>query len=400
MKKFCTPLLITVLLITVAAVAALTGSAAANMREGELLIWVNGDKGYNGLAEVGKKFTEETGVKVVVSHPDKVEEKFQQLASAGNGPDIMFWAHDRFGQWVNGGLLKTIIPSDEIREMIDDFAWETVTINDQVYGYPIAVEAIGLIYNKDIVAEPPATFEEIPALDAKLQKEGKHAIMWAYNTPYFTYPIMAANGGYAFKKDDEGNYDVSATGINNDGAKLGVNYLKDLIDKGVMPKGVDYGVMESAFNKGEVAMMITGPWAWSNLDQAGIKYGVAAIPSLNGKPGRPFVGVLAGAINAASPNDDLAVEFFEHYLLTMEGLKKVNDDKPLGAVPYKAFQAELATDDRIKQTYDNATVGDPMPSVPEMINFWTNLETALTNITSGRQGVDEALDAAAKRIVQ
>lgn len=388
------------LIAAVCAVAALSTPVMADMNEGELLIWINGDKGYNGLAEVGKKFTEDTGIKVQVAHPDKVEEKFQQLASAGNGPDIMFWAHDRFGQWVNGGLLKDLSPSAQTKEKIDDFAWDAVTINNKIYGYPIAVEAVGLIYNKDIIANPPKTFEEIPALDTKLQKDGKHAIMWAYNTPYFTYPLIAADGGYAFKKNADGSYDVKETGINNDGAKAGVHYLKDLIDKGHMPKGVDYGVMEAAFNKGEVGMMITGPWAWANLDKVGIKYGVAAIPSLKGKPGRPFVGVMAGAVNAASPNADLAVEFLEHYLLTVEGLKKVNDDKPLGAVPLKAFQKELAADPAIKQTYENAKIGEPMPSVPQMINFWTNLETALTNITSGRQSVDEALDDAAKRIVQ
>ncbi len=386
--------------ITALAAAAIASPAMGAITEGELLIWINGDKGYNGLAEVGKKFTEDTGITVKVAHPDKVEEKFQQLASAGNGPDIMFWAHDRFGQWVNGGLLKDIVPSDEIKGKIDDFAWEAVTINNKVYGYPVAVEAIGLIYNKDIVAAPPKTFEEIPALDAKLQKDGKNAILWAYNTPYFTYPLIAASGGYAFKKEANGSYNVKATGINNDGAKAGVNFLKGLIDKGSMPKGVDYGVMEAAFNKGDAAMMISGPWAWGNLDKAGIKYGVAAIPSLNGKPGRPFVGVMAGVINAASPNTELAVEFLEHYLLTVEGLKKVNDDKALGAVPFKEFQAILAADPRIKQTYENSKIGELMPSVPEMINFWTNLETALTNITSGRQSVDEALDAAAARIVQ
>jgi len=27
--------------------------------EGELLVWINGDKGYRGLAEVGKKFEKE-----------------------------------------------------------------------------------------------------------------------------------------------------------------------------------------------------------------------------------------------------------------------------------------------------------------------------------------------------
>ncbi len=54
-------------------------------RKGKLVIWINGDKGYNGLAEVGKKF-EDAGVKKSpVEHPDKLGEnshRLRQLAMA------------------------------------------------------------------------------------------------------------------------------------------------------------------------------------------------------------------------------------------------------------------------------------------------------------------------------
>lgn len=86
-------------------------SATAAIDEGQLTIWINGDKGYNGLAEVGKKFEAETGIKVTVAHPDQVEVKFQQAAATGNGPDIFFWAHDRYGEWVKAGLLVPVTPN-------------------------------------------------------------------------------------------------------------------------------------------------------------------------------------------------------------------------------------------------------------------------------------------------
>ncbi len=92
--------------------------------------------------------------------------------------------------------------------------------------------------------------------------------------------------------------------------------------------------------------------------------------------------------------------FLEEFLLTPEGLKAVNDDKPIGAAALKEFQEQLASDERIKVTFENAKAGEPMPSVPEMINYWTNLEGALKNVAAGRQKVDEALDAAAQRTVQ
>jgi maltose/maltodextrin transport system substrate-binding protein len=383
------------------AAAAIAGAGnAVAFEEGKLTLWINGDKGYNGLAEVGRKFTEDTGIEVEVSHPDNVEQRFQQVASNAQGPDIMFWAHDRLGEWVKGGLLAPVNPSAAVKAKIDDFAWDAVTVDGKIYGYPVSVEAISLIYNKALLPDgPPASFEEIAALGDKLP-DGLDPILWAYETPYFTYPLLSANGGYAFKKNPDGSYDVTDTGVNNAGSKMGVQYLADLIESGVMPKGVDYGVAEAKFNKGEAAATINGPWAWDNLSKTDIDYGVAPLPTLNGKPGRAFVGVLAGAINNASPNKDLAVLFLEEYLLTPEGLAMVNADKPLGAVPLKAYQEELAKDERIKVTFDNAQTGEPMPSIPEMIKYWTNLESALKNVASGRQSVDEALDSAAQRTVQ
>lgn len=377
-------------------------SATAAIEEGQLTIWINGDKGYNGLQKVGDKFTADTGVPVSVAHPDDAPGKFQQAASTGSGPDIFFWAHDRFGDWASAGLLKEIKPSDKLKPEIEDFAWQAVTIDGKTYGYPIAIEAIGLIYNKDLVPNPPKTFEEIPALDKQLQEKsgGKvHAILWDYNNTYFTWPLIAAGGGYVFKYEN-GSYDIKDTGVNLPGAKKGVQLVADFIEQGIMPKGADYGVMDAGFNKGEIAMMINGPWAWSNIEKSGINYGVTYIPSVDGKPAKPFVGILAGAINAASPNADLAVEFLENYLINVDGLKTVNDDVAIGASAYKPFMKMLESNPNIAATFANAQAGEPMPNVAAMGKFWSAMATSLSNVTSGRQTVDKALDGAAKRIVK
>jgi maltose/maltodextrin transport system substrate-binding protein len=187
--------------------------------------------------------------------------------------------------------------------------------------------------------------------------------------------------------------------VNNEGAKKGAAVLRKLIDDGVMPSGVDYGVMDAAINKGEVAMVINGPWAWSNLATSGVNFGVAPIPSVDGAPSKSFVGVLAANVNAASPNKDLAIEFIENYLLTDEGLKTINDDVPLGAVADKSFAETLSGDANVAATLANAEAGVPMPSTPAMGKFWAAMGPALTNITSKAQTVDEALDDAAKRIL-
>ncbi|MCX4028394.1 maltose/maltodextrin ABC transporter substrate-binding protein MalE [Endozoicomonas sp. SM1973] len=372
-------------------------TAQAAIEEGKLVIWINGDKGYKGLQKVADRFTKDTEIVVKVAHPDKATDKFQQAAATGNGPDIFIWAHDRFGEWAKSGLIAPINPSKQTKQSIADFTWDAVTIDGNVYGYPIALEAVGLIYNKQLIASPPKSFDDIFTLHKQLAKQNKKAIMWDYNNTYFSWGLFASNGGYAFKKTASG-YNVNDTGVNNAGSLVAGNMIKRLIDEGVMAKGIDYGVMDAAFNKGEVAMMINGPWSWSNLKKSSIDFGVTSIPSINNKQGKPFTGVLAATINAASPNKELAVEFLEQYMLKVEGLKTINKDVPLGAVANKQLMAELSKDPNIKATFENAKLGEAMPSVPEMGAFWAAMKPALTNITSGRQSVKAALDDAAKRI--
>ncbi|OAN11148.1 maltose ABC transporter substrate-binding protein MalE [Photobacterium jeanii] len=393
MKK----VLSTVALCTLAALGSINAHAA--IEEGQLTIWINGDKGYNGLAEVGKQFEADTGIKVTVSHPDKLEEKFPQQASTGDGPDIIFWAHDRFGGYAQAGLLAEVKPSADFKGKFVDFTWDAVSYNGKYVGYPVAVEALSLIYNKALIKTPPKNWEDIAALDKKLQKDGKKAIMWNLQEPFFTWPVLAADGGYAFKFTANG-YDAKDVGVNNAGAKRAMTFVKGLVDGGVIAPDVDYTIAESGFNKGEVAMTINGPWSWANIDKAGIDYGVAVLPKLNGNPSKPFVGVLTAGISTASPNQDLAVEFIENYLLTNDGLRKVNDDTPLGAVALKSFQKELSKDARIAATMDNAMNGEVMPNIPQMSAFWYAEKAAINNVVTGRQSVEDALNTVAERITK
>lgn len=406
-KRVCT-------LSAVVVICALTASAYAFERN-ELVIWVGGDKAHNGIRKVAEKFTRDFDfLNVKVETPEGLTDRFQKVAATGSGPDIVFWAHDVYGQWARSGLIAPIDPSPNVKSSIDAIGWDAVTIGGKIYGYPVSMEAISLIYNKDILKEPPKTYEEMfalndklknrfpPGLDEKDRKDEKNkgitTIMWDQVQPYFTMPLLAADGGYVFNKTATG-YDVKDTGVNNKGAMAGAKMLVDLIEKGVTPRGVDYGVMESTFNRQKVAMMVSGPWAWANLDKSKINYGVAKLPSINKKPARAFVGVWGAALNNASPNKALAKEFIEGYLLKEEGLHTMNNDVPLGAVANLKFMKQLENDPRIAATYENVKAGLIMPNVPEMGKFWSAMEAALRNITSGRQKYDIALNDAAKLIV-
>ncbi len=380
--------------------ACLLAAAAAQAQTPlRLLVWINGDKGYNGLQKVGDAFARETGVQVVVQHPEGAPDKFTAAAAAGKGPDILCWPHDRAGTWAKSGLIVPIRPPRRVRDEIDDAAWKAFTYQGQVWGYPISIEANGLIYNKALVPRPPATFDEVIALDRQLQPRGLHAILWDYNTSFFTWPLLAGAGGFIFGRNAAGELDPAVVGVNQPGALRGAQMLERLVREGHMPKGARYAEMEGAFNRGQVAMMISGPWAWDNARKSGIDFGVAPIPAVvPGQPSKPFVGVLGCMISSASKVKDVAREFIEQRLLTIESLKTISADVALGTPANKAYFRELSSDPNIVATMANAQAGEPIPNIPEMQRFFPAMDAALEAITNGRQAPREALDGAAARI--
>jgi maltose/maltodextrin transport system substrate-binding protein len=381
------------------AIALATAYCAAHAADGgQLSLWINADKGYAGIQKVGDEFTKKSGVTVVVEHPEDAPGKFQQAAAAGKGPDIWCWPHDRAGEWIAAGLIDPVKPSKKFQDEIVPMAWNAFTMNGKIWAYPISIEAIALIYNKDLVPVPPKTMEEIPALDKKLKAKGKSAILWEYQNTYFTWPLLAANGGYPYKQKADGSYDATDSGVNNAGALKGADLLAKFVKEGIVPEDTSGSDTEAGVNSGNVAMMINGPWAWDNLKKSKINFGVAPIPSVAGKPSAPFIGILGCMINHSSKNKELAVEFLEKNLLTLPGLKAMNAATPLGVPANKAFFDELKNDPAIKATMESAAAGHPMPNNPEMSRFWASMAPALGNLANGRQTPKEALDNAAKRM--
>lgn len=365
----------------------------------KLLLWINGDKGYNGMQRVGDAFTKKSGVKVVVEHPVDAPSKFQQASGAGKGPDIFCWAHDRSGEWAKSGLIVPIRPTAKTRAEIEDGAWKAFSYQGKLWGYPLAIETISLIYNKTLVPTPPKSFDEIPGIDATLRPQGKRTILWDFNKSFFSWPLLAGGGGYVFGVDGKGDADPAKVGVNTPGAVRGAEVLELLIKNKHMPAGARYAEMEGSFGRGELGMMISGPWAWDNAKKSRIDFGVAAIPSINGAPAKPFVGVLGCMITAPSKVPDIAREFIENHLLKLESLKIINADVALGVPANKAFYAELSADPNIRATMESARQGEPIPNIPEMGRFWGAMDSALEAITNGLQSPKDALNGAAARML-
>ena len=369
--------------------------------DGELLIWISDNRGYRALGELGKRFAEEMGVSVKVETQGEITNKFQAAAQSGKGPDIVFWAHDRIGEWADAGLLKPLKVSEDFKAAFVPMAWEAVTHKKRIWGYPLALECVSLICNKKLVTgKPPTQLSEFPAFaeGLKLKDSKLIAIMWDYRSPYFSFPFLASAGGYSFKRTEEG-YDIKDIGVDNAGAIKGLKAIVNLINAGVLPKGSTQSVMEQKMISGELATMVNGPWAWADLRKGGIDFELAPVPGVGGNPGKPFVGVLTALINRSTPNADLAKLFLEKYVCSVDGLQSIDADAPLGVPALKALADQMsAKNPLIKGTYENALNGVVMPNIPQMGRFWSSMKAAFEIATSGRASPEAALRDARKNM--
>ena len=369
--------------------------------DGELLIWITDNRGYHALGELGKKFEQEMGVSVKVETLEEIPDKFQAAAQSGKGPDIFFWAHDRIGEWADAGLLKPLNIKEDFKAAFLPMAWEAVTHKKRIWGYPVALECVSLICNKQFVRQkPPTELSEYPAFAKELKAKTPKliAIMWDYTSPYFSFPFLASAGAYSFKRTENG-YDLQDIGVDNAGAIEGLQAIVDLINAGVLPKGSTQSVMEQKMSSGELATMVNGPWGWANLRKSGIDFELAPVPGVGGNPGRPFVGIFTALINGSSPNADFAMQFLEKYICTVDGLRAIDADAPLGVPALKALADEMsASNALIKGTYENALNGVVMPNIPQMGKFWSSMKAAFEIATIGRATPEAALKDASRNM--
>jgi len=369
---------------------------------GELLIWMDADRG-RALEPILQEFQQQYSIKVRVEAPQNLTDNFPTAAQSGKGPDIVVWAHDKVGEWADSGLISPIEVSRELREKYFPKAWEAVTHKEQIWGFPIGMESVTLIYNKKLLdGPPPAKLSDLVELNEKIKQEhpGVATILWDYKSPYYSWGILASAGAYIYGKND-GEYDCSNVGVANAGSVEAVSKIIGLVDSGILPKSVSYSATEDLMGRGKLAMMISGPWAWANLMKSGIDFGVAPVPGCGNHPARPFVGVTAAYINRATSNQDIAKEFVENFLISEEGLRAMNEAKPVGIPSLTALANEMIqTNPLLREMNACIEEGEVMPNIPEMGRFWSAVGAALQLATNGQASPNAALKEAANNMLK
>ena len=366
----------------------------------KITIWCS-EKQVDVLQRLGAEYKAKTGIDVEVQQMDfgSIKPKFLNAAQAGNGPDIIVGPHDWVGELVVNGLLEPITVLPE-KDKYYKTALDAFTFNGKLYGVPYAMEAVALIYNKDFVEKPPKTIDELikkaKEIDKEYEGEVRGFIYDAANF-YFSAPFIFGYGGYVFKRTPKG-LDVHDIGLANEGAIKGAKLIKRFFDEGILHSGDNYNIMDSLFKDGSAAMIINGPWAVKAYKEAGINYGIAPIPDLGpGKKAKPFVGVQGFMVNAKSHNKVVALDFLINFIARKEIFYKLYLADP--RIPSRKDVFAMVKDNPdIAGFTKSASVGIPMPNVPEMAAVWGAMGDALNLIINGKATPEEAMKNAVRKI--
>lgn len=378
--------------------------ALAVMVSATVVVW-SSEVQIPALEKLAANFEKDFGIKIEVQQVNfgDIKSKFLTAAPAGEGPDVIIGAHDWVGELVTNGLLEPI-PFLLERDKYYDSALEAFTFNGKLVGVPYAIEALGILYNKDLIDEVPTTIGELTSMAADVADD--EVVGFVYNTPdfYFSFPFIGGKGGYIFKETPEG-YDVNDIGLNNEGAIAGGELIKSWFDEGLIPQGPNYNLADSLFKDGLAAFIINGPWSTPQYRDAGIDYGIIPFSEItfeDGNTPKPFVGVQGFMINSKSKNKLEAIEFVVSYIGSYEGQYSIFEAERRGTVRKDVFaEIEKTAGPElydVLQFSKSGSVGTPMPNVPEMGPVWGAMQDALGLIINDQDTVENALNSAVDKI--
>ncbi|WP_461863550.1 extracellular solute-binding protein [Thermococcus sp.] len=371
--------------------ATTTSTSQMECGSGTVVIWHNMQP--NEL-QVFQSIAEEymamcPNVNIKFEQKPNLEDALKAAIPAGQGPDLFIWAHDWIGKFAEAGLLEPIdnYVTDNVLKDFASMAVEAIQYKGHYYAMPFAAETVALIYNKDMVKEPPKTFDEMKAIMEKYNdpNNGKYGIAWPINA-YFISAIAQAFGGYYFNDKTE------QPGLDNAKTIEGFEFFFKNIWPYMAPTG-DYNSQQSLFLEKKAPMMVNGPWSIASVKKAGINFGVTPLPpiTMNGKSywPRPYGGVKLFYFAKGIKNKEAAWKFVKWFTTTPDVIKQLA--LQLGYIP---VLKPVLNDTEIKnnpviygfgQAVQHAYL---MPKSPKMGAVWGGVGDAINEILKNPENAD------------
>jgi multiple sugar transport system substrate-binding protein len=283
----------------------------------------------------------------------------------------------------------------------------------KIYGIQFTTDVRVLYYRKDLVPNPPKTWDEVLETGKKLKDQGYDALLIPAgraeaSSITVTLPQFFAQGGELIDKEGK---PVFGEGANRDKMLSVFQFLKTAADAGVIPKRSANIKNEADQNAdiatGKVAMFLGGNWQVNQLkDLLGAdfsKWGVAPIPSKDGTNHVSMTGGWAwGIFTKDKDKQQAAFDFLLQTFINDKGM--ANWCNIGGYLPTRKSVYDTADykSNELTKTFREYMdkYGKARPATSEYAKISEQLQIATSSVVSGTLSPEQALDNAWKTLTQ
>lgn len=335
-------------------------------------------------------------------HAENISEMGEQLDTAlpaGDGPETFAWAHDWLGRYHEQEFVHDATDDLEVdlASTYTESAIEAVQWEDGTYGLPYASETVSLMYNPDLVDEPPETLSEMVDVmgDYHDPSDNQYGLSCPAIDPYFVSAYLHAFGGYIFDEES------GALGVESDEFVEGVELVDDALWSYV-PADPAYDSQITVFNDGNAPFAINGPWQLDGFRDAGVDATVAPLPEVDGGDPMPLTGVQTWYFTSEleEAEDDAletTVDWAEWYTTDEDVI--VRNAQNHGLIPvHQEYVDNDDLGDDVETFTETVEMGRPIPADPRMDYVWTPLEEGLERVFHGDESAADAMEATAEEI--
>jgi len=291
-----------------------------------------------------------------------------------------------------------------------------MTLNDKVYGVPFDSGVAGFFYRKDYLEQAgfkPADLENI-TWDRFIEigktvkaKTGKYMIAADPFDGGLMRILLQSAGAWYFDKSGKPYI------ANNPVLKEAVRLYKEIKDSGIAKEVSGWNEWVGAFNKGEVAAVVTGVWIIGSIkaekSQSG-KWGVAPVPRMNIKESvnASNLGGSSWYVLQNSKNRNVAIDFLKKiYARDSEFYQKILVER--GAVgtwlPAQGGSAYKAKDPFFGNQQVFQLFSEWMKKIPAVdYGIYTYeadaaIMSVMPDVYTGKLSIDEALKKAEQQFL-
>lgn len=144
---------------------------------------------------------------------EALRDQFQTASLANSAPDVVRVPNDFAGPFSE---LQIVAPVSDLfdQKFLDQFfpgALDPAKVGGTLWGVPDNYgNHLMLIYNKDLIAEPPATFEDLVAKAKELTKDDIQGFAYNLNEPFWGAGFYGAFGGWPLDATDKPQFNNDA----------------------------------------------------------------------------------------------------------------------------------------------------------------------------------------------